>query len=60
MEIKSSIAFDDELKKINFFKGHECMLPFVGEKYREVGILHIGKRSRCCCYGGGNQRQKHA
>ena len=42
MEIKSSIAFDDELKKINFFKGHECMLPFVGEKYREVGILHIG------------------
>ena len=42
MEIKSSIAFDDELKKINFFRGRECMLPFVGEKYREVGILHIG------------------
>lgn len=42
MEIKSSIAFDDELKKINFFEGRECMLPFVGEKYREVGILHIG------------------
>ena len=42
MEIKSSIAFDDELKKIDFFKGHEYMLPFVGEKYREGGILHIG------------------
>ena len=42
MEIKISIAFDDELKKIDFFKGHEYMLPFVGEKYREGGILHIG------------------
>lgn len=42
MKIISSTTFDDELKKIKFFKEHEYLLPFVGEKYQEGGILHIG------------------
>ena len=42
MEIKSSIAFDNELNEISFFKSHGYMLPFVGERYRKGGALHIG------------------
>ena len=42
MEIKSSIAFDNELNEISFFKSHGYMLPFVGERYRKGGVLHIG------------------
>lgn len=39
---KSSTRFDRELNEIAFFKTHEYLLPFVGNKYREGGVLHIG------------------
>ena len=39
---KSSTKFDRELNEIAFFKTHEYLLPFVGNKYREGGVLHIG------------------
>lgn len=39
---KSSTRFDRELNEIAFFKTHKCLLPFVGNKYREGGVLHIG------------------
>lgn len=37
-----STKFDNELKEISFFKSHGYMLPFVGERYRKGGVLHIG------------------
>ena len=39
---KSSTKFDRELNEIAFFKTHEYLLPFVGNKYSEGGVLHIG------------------
>lgn len=37
-----STKFDNELNEISFFKSHGYMLPFVGERYRKGGVLHIG------------------
>lgn len=42
METCSTTKFDNELNEISFFKSHGYMLPFVGERYRKGGVLHIG------------------
>ena len=42
MKIGSTTKFDNELNEISFFKSHGYMLPFVGERYRKGGVLHIG------------------
>ena len=35
--------YDKELKEIEFYKIHPEYLPFVGDKYDEFKILHVGE-----------------
>lgn len=38
-----NISYDEQLKKINIYKIHPELLPFVGENYEEKRILIIGE-----------------
>ena len=36
-------SFDDELNKIHFFKVHPSYIPFIGDRYDDFRVLHIGE-----------------
>lgn len=36
-------SYDEELKKIDFFKVHPNLLPFIGDEYEKYKILHVGE-----------------
>lgn len=39
--------YEEELKNLDFYKLHPSYLPFVGSKYDEYKILHIGESHYC-------------
>ena len=40
---KSIKDYDDELKKIEHYKKHNEMLPYIGKHYKQARILLVGE-----------------